>query len=44
MWARICESAVLSAEAKEGFVDHTRDETVGDKGRNAIGPVGRNLW
>ncbi len=32
-----------SADASGGLVDQTREETVGDKGRKAIGPVGRNL-
>lgn len=27
-----------------GLVDQTRDEAVGEKGRKAIGPVGRNRW
>jgi hypothetical protein len=34
----------LMMEAKEGVVDHTRDEVVGESGREAIGPVGRNRW
>lgn len=37
-------SDFTSAEASAGFVDQTRDETVGDSGKNAIGPVGKNLW
>ena len=32
-----------SADAILGLVDQTRDETVGDRGKNAMGPVGRNL-
>ena len=37
-------SELQSAAARGGFVDQTRDETVGDSGRKAMGPVGRNLW
>lgn len=33
--------AADSAEARAGLVDQTREEAVGDNGRNAIGPVGR---
>ena len=34
---------VESADASGGLVDQTREDAVGDKGRKAIGPVGRNL-
>jgi hypothetical protein len=34
----------IKAVAKGGFVDQTRDEAIGERGRKAMGPVGRNLW
>lgn len=36
--------AAMRAAANGGLVDHTREETVGERGRKAIGPVGKNLW
>jgi hypothetical protein len=44
MLAKIIGSDLTKAAASGGFVDQTRDETVGDRGRKAMGPVGRNLW
>jgi hypothetical protein len=44
MLARTMGSAAVKADARWGFVDHTRDEAVSDSGRKAIGPVGRNRW
>lgn len=34
----------VKAAAKAGFVDQTKEDAVGDKGRNATGPVGRKRW
>jgi hypothetical protein len=33
----------IKAVARGGFVDQTKDEAMGERGRNAMGPVGRNL-
>jgi len=44
MLVKIIGSDLTKAAARGGFVDQTRDDTVGDRGRKAIGPVGRNLW
>jgi hypothetical protein len=44
MLVKIIGSDLTKAAARGGFVDQTREETVGDRGRKAIGPVGRNLW
>ena len=35
------ESTDFSAAAKAGLVDQTIDDSVGERGRKAIGPVGR---
>jgi hypothetical protein len=32
----------VKADARRGFVDQTNDEVVGERGRKAMGPVGRN--
>jgi len=37
-------SAALNAEASFGLVDHTSDDALGERGRNAMGPVGRKRW
>lgn len=37
-------SEARSVAASAGFVDHTSDDVVDERGRKAIGPVGRNLW
>ena len=44
MLAKIMGSNLTKAAARGGFVDQTRDDTVGERGRKAMGPVGRNLW
>jgi hypothetical protein len=44
MLVKTIGSPLTKIAAKGGFVDQTREETVGDRGRNAIGPVERNLW
>ena len=44
MLVKIIGSELTKVAAREGFVDQTREETVGDRGRKAMGPVGRNLW
>ena len=44
MPARTAGSQARSALARCGFVDQTSDDAVGDRGKKAIGPVGRNLW
>jgi hypothetical protein len=43
MLAKIIGSDFTKAAARRGFVDQTREDAVGDRGRKAIGPVGRNL-
>ena len=40
---RTAESQARSAAANAGVVDQTREDIVGVRGRNAMGPVGRNL-
>jgi hypothetical protein len=42
MPVRIAGSALVRTAAKAGEVDHTSDEAVGESGRKAMGPVGRN--
>jgi hypothetical protein len=37
-------SVTSSAAASAGIIDHISEDTVGDSGRNAIGPVGRKRW
>ena len=37
-------SEARSVAARGGFVDHTSDDVVDDRGRKAMGPVGKNLW
>ena len=37
-------SEARSALARCGLVDQTREDAVGESGRKAMGPVGRNLW
>jgi hypothetical protein len=44
MLARTSGPEAIRADAICGLVDQTRDETVGERGRKAIGPVGRNRW
>lgn len=34
----------MRAAASAGFVDQTSEDVVGERGRNAMGPVGRNRW
>jgi len=41
MLVKIAGSALLSTAAKAGEVDHTREATVEESGRKAMGPVGR---
>ena len=41
MLVRTAGSEESSAFARCGFVDQTRDEAVGERGKNAMGPVGR---
>ena len=44
MLVRTAGSEESSAFARCGFVDQTRDEAVGERGKNAMGPVGRKRW
>ena len=44
IWFKICGPAAVKIDARSGFVDHTREETVDESGRKAIGPVGRKRW
>lgn len=44
MLAKTAGSDLHSAAAWRGLVDQTNEETVGERGRKAMGPVGRNLW
>ena len=41
---RIAGSDWVRTAAKVGVVDHTSEDAVGESGRKAIGPVGRNRW
>ena len=41
---RMSGSRDFSADARLGLVDQTRDEAVGESGRNAMEPVGKNRW
>lgn len=34
-------SLFVKIAARDGLVDHTREEEVGERGKNAMGPVGR---
>ena len=43
MLANTAGSDLHSADAWRGLVDQTKEETVGERGRKAMGPVGRNL-
>ena len=36
--------AFVRASAMCGLVDQTRLDAVGERGKNAMGPVGKNLW
>jgi SLT domain-containing protein len=42
--ARTSGSQAFKAVARAGVVDQTSEDTVGESGRNAIGPVGRKRW
>lgn len=42
--ANVSAGEAFSAPAMAGVVDHTREEAVGESGRQAMGPVGKNLW
>ena len=44
IFVKIIGSDLTNVAARGGFVDQTKDDTVGDNGRKAMGPVGRNLW
>jgi hypothetical protein len=44
MVERTAGSQARRALAMCGLVDQTREEAVEEKGRKAIGPVGRNRW
>ena len=37
-------SEAIKAAARRGLVDQTKDDVVGERGRKAMGPVGRNRW
>ena len=41
MLVRTAGSALVSTVANAGEVDHTREDAVWERGRNAMGPVGR---
>ena len=43
MVERALDSEARSVAASGGFVDHTSDDVVDERGRKAMGPVGRNL-
>ena len=38
------DPAFVRASAMCGLVDQTRLDAVGERGKNAMGPVGKNLW
>jgi len=44
MLANTAGSDLHNAAAWRGLVDQTKEETVGERGRKAMGPVERNLW
>jgi hypothetical protein len=41
---RTAGSAFVSTAANAGEVDHTSEDAVGERGRKAMGPVGRKRW
>ena len=42
IYDKTCGAAVVNIAHISGLVDQTREDVVSDRGKNAIGPVGKN--